>query len=196
MALFVKVMQPKSRMKILDLGGQPSIWDFVELPLNITCLNLPGIATVEHQSHHQITYIEGDACSMPYFQSGDFDLVFSNSVIEHVGDFEKRAQFASEVLRLSDQYWIQTPSIYFPIEAHCGMPFWWLYPQALRSYFLKRWQKKLPGWTKMVETTSVISERELRSLFPGCRIKYERFLLLPKSIVAYSIGTDLLKDAR
>lgn len=185
MALFVKVMKPDSDMKILDLGGQPEIWDFVDTPLDITCLNLPGISTKEHRSHHRITYVEGDACNMPYFEPGDFDLIFSNSVIEHVGDHERRQQFCREILRLSKTYWIQTPSKWFPIEAHCGMPFWWFYPQVLRAYFLRRWEKKLPDWTEMVAGTSIISASELRNSLPGCTIHHEWFWV-PKSLVAYS----------
>lgn len=185
MALFVKLMKPMPAMKILDLGGQPAIWDFINTPLNITCLNLPSIATVEHTTHHQITYVEGDACSMPHYAFGDFDLVFSNSVIEHVGCHEKRLQFANEVLRLSSKYWIQTPSKYYPIEAHCGMPLWWFYPQSLRSYFISKWKKKLPDWTEMVETTTFVSSSELQNIFPSSTIKYE-WVLFPKSLIAYS----------
>ena len=185
MALFVKLMKPMPAMKILDLGGQPSIWDFINTPLDITCLNLPGIATVAHTTHHQITYVEGDACSMPHYAFGDFDLVFSNSVIEHVGCHEKRLQFANEVLRLSSKYWIQTPSKYYPIEAHCGMPLWWFYPQSLRSYFISKWKKKLPDWTEMVETTTFVSSSELQNIFPSSTIKYE-WVLFPKSLIAYS----------
>jgi SAM-dependent methyltransferase len=187
MELFVTIMKPNSAMKILDLGGQPDIWDFIQFPLNITCLNLPGVTINDYQSHHQITYIEGDACDMNYFQPGDFDLVFSNSVIEHVGEYEKRLQFAREVLRLSNRYWIQTPSKYFPIEAHCGMPFWWFYPQPLRSYFLRKWAAKVPAWTEMVASTSVVSSQELKSILPNCKIIREWWFLFPKSSIAYRV---------
>ena len=185
MAEFQKTFKPTEGMKILDLGGQPAIWNTITPALSITCVNLPGIAKTEHPTHHSITYRDGDACSMPYFKKGDFDLVFSNSVIEHVGDHEKRYQFAAEVQRLSDNYWIQTPSIYFPIEAHCGMPFWWLYSKKLQKFFLSRWSEKLPAWTEMVATTTVLSNQQLRQLFPGCSLKTE-WLLLPKSIIAYA----------
>ena len=89
MRRFVKIIKPFEGMKVLDLGVQPDIWDFVETPLNITCQNLPGIAMVDYETQHKIKYIEGDAYDMPYFQPGDFDLVFSNSVIEHVGSIKK-----------------------------------------------------------------------------------------------------------
>lgn len=182
---FIRLMKPKKHMRILDVGGQPEIWDSVDTPLLITCLNLPGIAANDHPTHHEIAYVDGDGCNMPEFNSGDFDLVFSNSVIEHVGSYEKRKMFAKEIQRLSKKYWIQTPFKYYPIEAHCGMPFWWLYPKSLRSYFLKRWRKKLPAWTDMVEGTDVISIKELRALFPDTEIAKE-WVIFPKSIIAYS----------
>jgi SAM-dependent methyltransferase len=188
MALFLKLMNPASGMRILDLGGQPDIWDHVEPALNITCVNLPGVANKNHETHHSITYMEGDACNLHGLRREDFDIVFSNSVIEHVGDENKRLQFANEVLRLSRRYWIQTPSKWFPIEAHCGMPFWWFYPEALRTRLLGRWRRKLPAWTEMVAGTSVVSTTELRSILPGCRIQHERVLGMSKSIVAYSAG--------
>ena len=185
MSVFEATFKPTDGMKILDLGGQPDIWDSIKPVLSITCLNLPGIAKSDHFTHHEITYIEGDACNMPYFNKNEFDVIFSNSVIEHVGDSEKQRQFAREVQRLSENYWIQTPSIYFPIEAHCGMPFWWLYPTWLRNYFLLRWKKKLPVWAEMVETTTVITEKQLKDLFHDCKIKTE-WLVFPKSIIAYA----------
>jgi hypothetical protein len=187
-------MQPTSAMRIIDLGGDPRIWDHVDRSLDITCLNLPGVANEEHPTHHRITFVEGDACDLPEFQPGDFDMVFSNSVIEHVGPLHKRVEFADEVLRLSDVYWVQTPSKWFPIEAHCGMPFWWFYPHRLRSFFLRRWRKKLPAWTEMVATTTVVDSGELRTILPGCTIKHETFFGIPKSLIAYSTDTRNTHD--
>ena len=183
--LFSKIITPRENMTILDIGGQPEIWDFIKIPLRITCLNLPGIATIDHQTHHEIIYVEGDGCNMPEFHAGQFDFVFSNSVIEHVGDDKKRKQFANEVRRISKNYWIQTPYKYFPIEAHCGMPFWWLYPQVMRSFFITRWRKKLPMWTQMVEGTDVVSIEEMKALFPESNMLKE-WLIFPKSLIVFS----------
>jgi len=189
---FIKLMKPKENMKVLDIGGQPKIWDNVGVPLKITCLNLPGIATTNHPTHHEISYVEGDGCNMPEFNFGEFDLVFSNSVIEHVGDCEKRKLYAKEIQRLSNSYWIQTPYKYYPLEAHCGMPFWWFYPKSLRSLILERWRKKLPAWTEMVEGTDVVSPKEIETLFPKAEVMKE-WLIFPKSIIAYSNAQQINK---
>ena len=185
---YVALMAVTEGMSVLDLGGQPMIWDIVRSPLDITILNLPGIAEKKTTSHHRIRYVEGDACGVVGFKARQFDTVFSNSVIEHVGPADKQADFAREVRRLGKSYWVQTPSKWFPIEAHCGMPFWWFYPPKLRQYCIERWRRKLPGWTKMVEETRVLTKTDLEQLFPEAKIRVERFFGMPKSYIAYFSG--------
>ncbi|MEM7364630.1 MAG: class I SAM-dependent methyltransferase [Pseudomonadota bacterium] len=180
-------MKPEPGMRVLDVGGQPYVWDSVPTPLDITCLNLPGIAVTEHDTHHKIRYVDGNGCQMPEHVRGDFDLVFSNSVIEHVGDGSNRAQFASEIQRISPRFWVQTPNKHYPFEAHTGMPFWWYYPQSVRDYFIRGWSRKLPAWTEMVSGTTYVPRNELTSLFPGATIEDE-WLGLPKSYIVYSRG--------
>jgi hypothetical protein len=188
MASFVSLMNLTENAKILDLGGQPMIWSSVPLKLNVTILNLPGIANEHFASHHNIKYVEGDACNVAEYADRSFDIVFSNSVIEHVGDTAKQAQFAHEVRRLGRGYWVQTPSKYFPIEAHSGMPGWWFYPERLRQYFISRWRLKLPAWTEMIETTRVLEKVQLQRLFPQAVIKTERLLAISKSYIAYRVN--------
>jgi hypothetical protein len=173
-------------LRVLDLGGQPHIWQSVYRPLDITILNLPGIVDRLPDSHHRFTYLEGDACDVKQFADQSFDLVFSNSVIEHVGDEEHQKAFAREARRLGKRYWVQTPSKYFPVEAHNGMPGWWFYPQWLRERFIRGWKQKLPEWTEMVEGTRVLSKNWLEKLFPGARIRTERVLAFPKSYIVHS----------
>lgn len=172
-------------LSVLDLGGQPMIWDTVPLRLNLTILNLPGIAVAHHPSHHAIRYVEGDACNAVELGDRSFDVVFSNSVIEHVGAPDKQAEFAHEVRRLGRSYWVQTPAKWFPIEAHCGMPFWWFYPAFVRRHFIQRWRRTLPDWARMVEETTVLTRSELRHLFPDGQILVERYFGIPKSYVVY-----------
>ena len=110
MQSYVALMGANQKASVLDLGGQPMIWDGVSSPLNLTILNRPGIASADYPSKHHITYVTGDACDVCEFGAESFETVFSNSVIEHVGPAEKRAAFAREVRRLGKSYWVQTPS--------------------------------------------------------------------------------------
>lgn len=188
MRLMVQSLGLTPGTRVLDLGGQPGTWDheFVP-PLDITILNLPGIAEQRAGFRaHRLAYVEGDACNALQFQDKEFNVVFSNSVIEHVGGPERRARFAREIQRLGRSFWVQTPSIWFPVEAHTGMPFWWLYPQSVRALILRRWQEKLPNWTDMVRGTTIVRKSELKRLFPNARIMVERVLGVPKSYIVLS----------
>ena len=122
------------------------------------------------------------------FSRGEFDLVYSNSVIEHVGPEHRQDSFAAEVKRLSARYWVQTPSKWFPFEAHCGMPLWWFYPEPVRRGMIERWRAKLPEWTEMVDGTRVLTLDRLKGLFPGASVYTEWMLGFPKSHTMYSVG--------
>jgi hypothetical protein len=134
---------------------------------------------------HDLTFLEGDACRVPSLSDRSFDLVFGNSVIEHVGAEARRAAFAAEVRRLGRTYWVQTPSMWFPIEAHTAMPFWWFHPRPLRESFVRRWHRALPAWADAVAETSVLTREELLALFPEASLYVESVLGIPKSYVAY-----------
>ena len=174
-----------SRLRVLDLGGTPSVWRFVREPLSITIVNLPGETGAGMHSHHQLSFVEGDACALSDFEDQSFDLVFSNSVIEHVGGEERQAEFAREVRRLGRSYWVQTPSKWFPIEAHTGMPLWWFYPERLRRYFIARWYRKLPDWSTSMAETRVLTRQRMLELFPRSRLYVESIGGVPKSYAAY-----------
>lgn len=191
MAAFEKILDLQDQTSVLDLGGQPMIWDDVSVRLDITILNLPGIAQSHYVSKHTIRYVEGDACSVTGFPDRKFDLVFSNSVIEHVGDKRKQLAFSKEVRRLGRSFWVQTPSRWFPVEAHCGMPFWWFYPDRLRRYLIDRWRAKVPAWTEMVAETTVIDRRDLENFFPEATIWTEQAFGLPKSYAAYHVDRSV-----
>jgi len=166
----------------------------VPVPLDITILNLPGAIPSSELNHmgagtsiHTFHYVEGDACNVHQYPDRSFDLAFSNSVIEHVGAEEKQEAFAREAVRLGKSYWVQTPSDWFPIEAHSGMLFYWYYPEQLRTWLLRRSQKKLPAWwTEYIAETRGLSRRRMAELFPNARLHVEFFFGLPKSYAAYS----------
>lgn len=187
MRQFFEMLNPAPGTRILDLGGTPHIWQTAtDIPLEITIANLPGINAPGSKTFgpHTFHFIDADATNMATFDDNAFDIVFSNSVIEHVGDRDKISAFSQEVRRLAPNYWVQTPSIWFPIEAHTGVPFWFRLPQSIRQKMIERWRKKLPGWTRMVETTTVLKRQDLVSVLPDAAIITERLLGIPKSYIA------------
>jgi hypothetical protein len=175
-------------MKVLDLGGLPGTWRDAPGPLQITVLNLPGTAMTPESGDHRFSYLEGNACDVEALRDGSFDMVFSNSVIEHVGAEDQQQAFAQEVRRLGESYWVQTPAIWFPIEAHTGMPFWWFYPRSLRLRLLRRWHQTLPEWADSISDTRVLTRERIAELFPEARIYVETVLGIPKSYTAWYRG--------
>ena len=187
MDAFTRLIDPKPGTRVIDLGGSPEIWDHVATPLDITLLNLPGSLTRAASSRHQFTYVEGDACNVHQFANRSFELAFSNSVIEHVGPPHRQQEFAREVARLAPSFWVQTPSAYFPIEPHSGLPFYWFYPDPIRERLLESWKRSFPSWWyEYLSSTRVLSRSRMAELFPGAHIRTEFFMGFPKSYVAYS----------
>jgi hypothetical protein len=182
---FLAVVKPPKKARIIDLGGSAYMWNLIDGDYDVTIVNLPGsLSESEKISDYKI--VEADATDLSeVFEDKSFDIVFSNSVIEHVGDEEKQSAFASEVRRLADAYWIQTPSVQSPVEVHTGVPFYWRLPQAIRDRLLSSWKEKLPAWSAMVEELRVLSKNRMEQLFPNANVYVERKLLFEKSYSFY-----------
>lgn len=84
-------------------------------------------------------WVEGDAWDMNMFESRHFDVIFSNSVIEHVGDFSKQGKMEAEISRVANKYWVQTPFKHFPLEIHFLFPLFQYLPISLRLHIAKIW---------------------------------------------------------
>jgi len=164
---------------ILDVGGEHHIWPIIGRTEGITILNIRSPKETDG-----FVYVQASGCELP-FRDKSFDLAFSNSAIEHVGSEENQYKFAREMMRVGMRVYCQTPSRLFPIDPHLSAPFlhWlpasWLTPGFLRYFTLNGWMWKRP----YEYDVTWISKRKLRKMFPGCRIRTERFLLLPKSFV-------------
>lgn len=128
-----------------------------------------------------VTVMQADGTDLP-FDDREFDVAFSNSVIEHVPP-DRQPAFASEISRVAQRYFVQTPNRYFPIEPHYQLPLFQFLPErarrALNRRFTLGWQPK-GEW----EEINLLSARDLRRLFPDAEIHRERVLGLTKSIIA------------
>ena len=186
MQTFLNLVKPPAGAKIIDLGGTPFLWSLLDgLNFDVTLVNLPSEERAADVPP-EFRMIYADACELQQlFPDKYFDVVFSNSVIEHVGDRDRQHAFAQEVLRLADAYWVQTPCPSFPIEAHTGTPFYWQRSERARQRLIENWEKTLPAWSEMVRGTRAISQQELQELLPHSSLYIERFMGLPKSCTVY-----------
>jgi len=170
--LFLEQLHPTPSTSVLDVGadelgfgeggGCGTLNFFEELypwPEQITALGLQDGGAFRARYPH-IRYVQGDACALP-FADREFDVVFSNAVIEHVGDRALQRIFVLEALRVGRRVFLTTPNRRFPIEVHTRLPFVHWFPDGLahRAYDAtgKAFAKEL----------HLLSEQRLESLFPG-----------------------------
>lgn len=189
MRAFDETFSPTSKTTILDVGGTPYNWDLIQCPARITLLNLtlPSEAASAPSNYR---FVEGTGTRLPYLNES-YDIAYSNSVIEHVGNFEQQKKFASEIRRVGKRIWVQTPARSFFIEPHFVAPF---------VHFLPRqWQRRLLrnftvwGWftrptqrqvDDFIEEIRLLNFGEMKALFPDCQIRKEKFLFMTKAYIA------------
>ena len=197
-SLFLKLLETVPRpVRILDVGGTEDFWKQMGFlggsnsesnAVKIVLLNI----TAPPVESPNIESVAGNGCSMPQFKDGEFDIVFSNSVIEHVPDFNDQLRMAAEIQRIGKRFYVQTPNRYFPIEPHFLFPFFQFLPMAFRSALLQRfdlgWYAKTsdPKYAReLVESIRLLTEKELCRLFPGAKLYREYFKGLVKSLTVY-----------
>ena len=193
-AFFLSLLENVRRpLTILDVGGTQQFWDMMgrdRLPgARITLLNVAA----QPVTGEGFESVAGDARDLSRFETSSFDVVFSNSVIEHLGPrFADQQRMADEIKRVGNRYFVQTPNRHFPLEPHFLVPGFQFMPLALRvwlvSHFNVGWYPRIHDKAKAraeVESVSLLTERDLRRLFPQAQIYRERLLGLTKSFVAY-----------
>ncbi|MGH9683816.1 MAG: class I SAM-dependent methyltransferase [Candidatus Acidiferrales bacterium] len=175
-------------LRILDVGGTNEFWEqrgwAGRKDAEIITLNLAA----EERRHENIQPFAGDATNLAQFGDASFDVVFSNSVIEHLFTLESQRRMASEVQRVGKSFWVQTPNFWFPMEPHFLVPGWQWMPESLRISIIRR---RACGWRgpcadpvqarDLVREIRLLSGDELKKLFPGARLVPERFFGLVKS---------------
>ena len=134
----VETFPDLAQMSVIDLGGRIPTWQRAPVrPKHVHVVNMePSRTDIPDWAEFDL----GDACALPAHIAGRrYDLVFANSVIEHVGGHERRERFADSVHQLSDAHWVQTPYRYFPIEPHWMAPGMQFMPVAARAQLARQW---------------------------------------------------------
>lgn len=191
-AMLDEIIAAKGHANIIDIGGTFSYWQtfqdaWIDRPVSFTLVNLQA----EPAQHPKFTSIAGSACDLPQFADNAFDIVHSNSVLEHVGRWKEMRAMAAEVRRLAPRYFLQTPAYGFPIEPHFRTAFFHWIPEPLRirlimsrSFGFYPKAKTIDEAMACVEDAVIVDRLRFTALFPDAQIVPEKFMGLTKSFMA------------
>jgi SAM-dependent methyltransferase len=190
MRRFARTFAITAETRILDVGGTAMNWQFLPVRPRLVILNEER----ERRDAAGMCWVSGDGCALP-FRDGAFDIVFSNSVIEHVGGRERQRQFAREIVRTGRAFWVQTPNRWFPVEPHLLTPFLHWLPRPIRARVARRWtvwqtvarpspDRRAFYIEHFLHDIRLLGPIEMRRFFPGARLIRERVLGWTKSLIA------------
>jgi hypothetical protein len=183
--MFIDAFPGVAEYRVLDLGGTTEFWQRSSVrPKLVTVVNLlePG------EGDDWIDPIAGDACT--YAHQNSYDLVVSNSLLEHVGGYRQRQLLAGVIREAAPRHWVQTPYRYFPIEPHWLCPGMQFMPLSARIRLSEHWplaHSKPRSRQEAVDSvlwTELIGRTEMTELFPEARVVFERVAGIPKSLLA------------
>jgi hypothetical protein len=192
MDLFHRYLHLAGTEHILDIGSQVDsqsrqiLERFHDRSL-ITAANIePNHLRAIRNAYPGVRTVQCDARSMP-FRDREFDVVYSNAVIEHVGNLEDQQRMADEVRRVGKRWFLTTPNRWYPFEFHVRMPLIsWLPPRwmhkAARLWGYDHIQRRYKSGNDYSDV-QLLTARQLARMFPDSLILKPRITFWPETIV-------------
>lgn len=173
-AFFLKKVQPAPEETILDVGVNATEYSatdnylerFYPHPEKITGVSLDDVSPLVN-SYPLSTFLRADGANLP-FQENQFDISFSNAVIEHVGGEATQRQFLNELVRVSKRGYLTTPNKFFPFEVHTRVPL--LHILLPKKYFDAFLFKIGKGWAGG-DYMQLLSAHDLQNLIQNTPAK-------------------------
>jgi hypothetical protein len=164
MEQFLRLIQPTEETTVVDVGvadtpfgageGHELTHNFFEAlypwPERITAVGNVPLDNFA-QAFPQIPRVIADGRDLP-FGDHEFDVAFSNAVVEHVGGRTDQERFVRELCRVAKRVFVTTPNRLFPLDPHTLLPVMHWLPDGRRP--------------RRLEGVRPLYARELRSLFP------------------------------
>lgn len=187
------IIAQQGHCKILDVGGEFDYWKpFLPLlqgmPIEVVITNIDDRSTGFADPRFSSKY--ANACDLSFCGSEAFDIVHSNSVIEHVGRWPEMKAMATEIRRVAKAYYVQTPYFWFPLEPHYRViGYQWL-PESWRAR-LHTWAsvgyyKKAADFSEgmtFTQRAALLDKTQMKALFPEGKLISERVCGLTKSLI-------------
>jgi hypothetical protein len=176
-------------MSVIDLGGTVEAWQ--RAPVRPASVHVVNLEAPPLEVPSWIRADQADACNLPtQISSTSYDLVFSNSVIEHVGGHVQRMRFAATIHKLSGRHWVQTPYRYFPVEPHWLFPGFQFLPLNMQAQVASRWPlvhtppEGRDDGLHAAMSVELLSCAQMAFYFPDSTLRFERMAGLVKSLIA------------
>ncbi len=159
--LFLELLEPSAGSTVVDVGvtdsgvaGAYGTDNFLEAsypwPEQITAV---GVTALDRfgAAFPKVRTVVADGRSLP-FANGEFEIGFSNAVVEHVGGRADQRAFVHELCRVTERVFVTTPNRWFPLEVHTLLPIVHWLPRPLQPASL--------------DEIDLLGPRGFRELFP------------------------------
>jgi len=176
--LFLEEIAPTRATRVLDVGFSEEEYssndNFIEKhyphPEMLTALGIDTPVKFKRR-YPEVATVQYDGSVFP-FSDQAFDVLWSNAVIEHVGDRSKQLFFLKEIKRVSKKAFITTPNRFFPVEVHTCTPLLHYLPESIFDRYVtligKRWATS--------EYIRLLSHSELEALLADADIAEYRII--------------------
>jgi SAM-dependent methyltransferase len=170
--LFMDELRPGPETTVVDVGvtdsgfgehdGHGATHNFFEAlypwPERVTAVSDTPLGRFA-EAFPRVRCVTADGRRLP-FADGEFDLGFSNAVVEHVGGRDDQRAFVHELCRVARRVFVTTPNRWFPLEVHTLLPLVHWLPRERRDRAFAALGK---GDARELE---LLGPAELRALFP------------------------------
>jgi SAM-dependent methyltransferase len=170
---FISQFCPTATSKILDVGytnkETSSYSNYLEkhypYPEKICALGIQPPKEFP-ENYPKVKAVQYNGKVFP-FADKEFDIVWSNAVIEHVGGYERQLLFLKEMLRVGKQIYFTTPNRFFPVEVHSKILFFHWLPE---HYFGFIANKLKHSWKKVMQI-HLLSKGDIQRLLSDAGVK-------------------------
>jgi SAM-dependent methyltransferase len=171
LALFMRELRPTPETTVVDVGVTDTGYaedaygthNFFEAlypwPERITAVSTQYLDRFS-AAFPRVRAVQADGRDLP-FADREFDIAFSNAVLEHVGGQEDQRALVHEVCRVAARVFLATPNRWFPLDSHTLVPFAHWLPREQRERLYRRLRRDEGLGIELVGPS------ELLALFPA-----------------------------